>query len=108
MQLNRLSALNLSSHYITATQRPDVYDLAATFLRNADLVQFLDLGQNFLPPLQSLVQGPAMFEKFKVFGSRLGLGMDGIPCTGKKGIENWILNASARNFKKICAGSTLN
>lgn len=79
-----------------------MYDLAATFLSNDDLVQFLDLGLNYLPPLQSLVEDPAMFEKLKVFGSRLGLGMDGTPCTGNKGIDYWILNA--RNFKRSVYG----
>ncbi len=102
-QLKRLYALDLSSNFITATQWQDVYDLAATFLLNDDLVQFLDLGQNYLPPLQSLVEDLAMFEKFKVFGSRLGLGMDGTPRTGNKGIDYWILNA--RNFKRSVYGS---
>ncbi|DBB00796.1 hypothetical protein WJX77_004497 [Trebouxia sp. C0004] len=73
-------------------------DLAATFLLNDDLVQFLDFGLNYLPPLQSLIEDPAMFEKFKVFGSRLSLGIDGTLCTGNKGIDYWILNA--RNFKR--------
>ncbi len=90
-QLKRLYALDLSSNYITATQWQDVYDLAATFLLNGDLVQFLDLGQNYLPQLQSVVEDLAVFEKFKVFGSRLGLGMGGTPCTGNKGIDYWIL-----------------
>ena len=70
-QLKRLYALDLSSNYITTTQWQDVYDLAATFLLNDNLVQFLDLGLNYLPLLQSLVEDPAMLEKFKVFGSRL-------------------------------------
>ena len=76
--------------------------LAATFLLNDDLVQFLDLGLNYLLPLQSLVEDPAMFEKFKVLGSRRSLGMNGTPCTGNKGIDYWILNA--RNFKTSVYG----
>ncbi len=31
----------------------------------------------YLPPLQSCLEDPAMFEKFNVFGSRLRVGMDG-------------------------------
>ena len=101
-QRKRLYALDLSSNYITATQWQDVYDLAATFLSNDDLVQFLDLGLNYLPPLQSVLEDPAMSEEFKVFGSRLGLGMDGTPCTGNKGIGYWSLKA--RNFKRSVYG----
>ena len=43
-----------------------------------------------------------MFEKFKVFGSILSLGLDGTPCTGDKAMDYWILNG--RNFKRSVYG----
>lgn len=71
--LSRLYALDLSSNFIKATQWQDVCELAVMFLYQ-DLVQLLDLGQNYLPPLQSLVDNTALLNKFKAFGPRLSLG----------------------------------
>lgn len=98
---DRLYSLDLASIFIMATQWQDVYELAAMFLQQ-DLVQQSDLGMNCFPPLQSVIDNTALLNKFKAFGPRLSLGLDGTPYTGDKETDDWI--AYGRGLKKDADG----
>ena len=100
-QLKRLYALDLSSK-CRPTSRQLSGRTCKTWLPpfSQTMISCSFWTWAYLPPQQSLVEDPAMFEKFKVFDSRLGLGMDGTPCTGNIGIDYWILNA--RNLQDKC------
>ncbi len=100
-QLTKLYALDLSSNFIRVADWQDAYTLADDFLRD-NAVQYLDLGLNYLPPLQSLTQDVSLYNKFKAFGPRISLGLDGSPLTGMEDVDYWIHNA--RRFKQEAYG----
>ncbi|KAL3143612.1 hypothetical protein ABBQ38_002409 [Trebouxia sp. C0009 RCD-2024] len=91
-KLKKLHALDLSSNYIRVADWQDAYDLAADFLMN-NTVEYLDLGLNYLPPLQSLTDNAGLYDKFRLFGQRIALGLYGCPLTGMEDVDHWIQNA---------------
>lgn len=91
-QLKKLHALDLSSNYIRVADWQDAYDLAADLLKT-DTVEYLDLGLNYLPPLQSLTDNAELYKKFRSFGHRIALGLYGCPLTGMEDVDYWIQNA---------------
>ncbi len=73
-------------------------------LLGQSLVSYMDLGMNYLPPICSLEQCPAVRQNFLKFGRRLSLALDCDRYTGKADFDMWITNA--RTFKREAYGVT--
>ena len=68
-------------------------------------MHLLELGNNYLPALDSLKQSARLSEKFYGFGNRLSmLGYESCTFTGDPDLEHWLSNA--RNFKHELYGTT--
>ncbi len=86
--LEHVYALDLSLNRIRATWQ-ELLPVVQSFL-DGDVVQYLDLGMNYLPGLQTLQENTGLLNTYKSFGERLSLGLDGNPLTGNKEIDHWI------------------
>lgn len=71
-------------------------------LLGEQLVQYLYLGMNHLPPLSSLKALPAEIQTFCKFGQQLSLGLDCVAYCGDPDLDYWIENA--RTFKTVAYG----
>ena len=68
-----------------------MHELAGDFLRDS-AVQHVNLGLNYLPPMQSLTQDVSIYNKLKTFGVGISPALDG-PLTGTEDVDYWIQNA---------------
>ena len=73
-------------------------------LSGQQMVQYLDLGMNHLPPLSSLKALPAEKQTLRKFGQQLSLGLDCVSYSGDPDLDYWIENA--RTFKTVAYGLT--
>lgn len=101
--LEHVYALELSLNRIRATWQ-ELLPVVQSFL-DGDVVQYLDLGMNYLPGLpglQTLQKSTGLLNTYKSFGERLSLGLDGNPLTGNQEIGHWI--QAGRRFKQEAYG----
>ncbi|KAA6428028.1 MAG: hypothetical protein FRX49_02690 [Trebouxia sp. A1-2] len=98
----RVFALDMSMNRIE-TDWTSLTPVLDTLLAE-QLVQYLDLGMNCLPPLSSLKELPAEKQTFRKFGWQLSLGLDCVSYSGDPDLDYWIKNA--RTFKLVAYGLT--
>lgn len=75
-------------------------------LLDHDVVQYLALGMNALPPVQTLQKDAALSSMYRSYGKRLSFGLDGNPLTGSDELDHWI--KAARRFKEEAYNYTYN
>ena len=73
-------------------------------LLGSNLVEYLDLGMNYLPPISSLDESLAVKQNFAKLGQRLSLALDCNSYTGIADLDYWTKNA--RTFKREAYGIT--
>ena len=73
-------------------------------LLGSNLVQYLDLGMNYLPALSSLDESLLVKQNFAKLGQRLSLALDCNSYTGIADFDHWTKNA--RTFKREAYGIT--
>lgn len=109
LHLNHL--LHLTEHFENTETRVFALDMAENRIQTdwaalnnivdrllgLQLVMYMDLGMNYLPPICSLEKFPAVKQNFLKFGQRLSLALDCDRYTGQADIDMWITNA--RTFK---------
>ena len=98
----RVFALDMSMNRIQADWTSLTPILHTLF--GEQLVQYLDLGMNYLPPLSSLKALPAEKQTFRKFGQQLSLGLDCVSYSGDPDLDYWTENA--RTFKTVAYGLT--
>lgn len=97
---NQVVALGLSYNRICCNSWEE---LVLDKLLGERIIQYLDLGNNYLPALETLKQDRRLSKKLKSFGNRLSLlGFDSKPFTGNPDIDYWLHNARA--FKQEAYG----
>ena len=69
-----------------------------------NLVEYLDLGMNYLPAISSLDEAFAVKQNFAKLGQRLSLALDCDSYTGIADFDCWVKNA--RRFKREPYGIT--
>ena len=99
---NQILALDLSFNRIVCHSWEKLEPVIDQLL-GKHIVEYLDLGNNYLPPLETLKQDRRLSEKFRSFGNRLSLlDYDANPFTGNADIDYWLGNARA--FKQKAYG----
>ena len=102
--LKHVYALDLSLNRIQATWQ-QLLPVVKSFLDD-NVVQYLDLGMNYLPALQTLQDDRDLLKSYKSFGERLSFGLDGNPLTGNEELDHWI--KAGRRFKQEAYGYQYN
>ncbi len=100
----RIFALDLSFNRIQCNSWEELEPVLDQLLGQR-IVHLLELGNNYLPALDSLKQSARLSEKFYGFGNRLSmLGYESGPFTDDPDLKHWLSNA--RNFKHEVYGIT--
>lgn len=101
----RIFALDLSLNRIQCNSWEELA-LVLDQLLGQRIVHLFELGNNYLPALDSLKQSAQLSEKFYGFGNRLSmLGYESVsPFTDDPDLNHWLSNA--RNFKHEVYGIT--
>ena len=99
---NQIVALDLSFNSVVCHSWKELEPVLDQLLGKR-VVEYLDISNNYLPPLETLKQDRRLSEKFCSFGNRLSLlGFDTNPFTGDVDIDYWLRNARA--FKQPAYG----